>query len=173
MANSPLYRYSWLLGDGGFRNTRDVLNYKYADTGSYAVKLIVLDTSTNCLDTVTRIARIEGYPGYLYVPNAFYPNSVQVQFRSFKPLGKGLDTYELQIFDSWGKLLFRTTKLDAAGAPVDAWDGTFNGKPMPQDGYAWRIKAKFRNGTNWSGMVYDQNESGAPGHTFGTVTLFR
>ncbi len=173
MANSPLYRYSWLLGDGGFRNTRDVLNYKYADTGSYAVNLIVLDTSTNCLDTITRIARIEGYPGYLYVPNAFYPNSVQVQFRSFRPLGKGLDTYELQIFDSWGKLLFRTTKLDAAGAPVDAWDGTFNGKPMPQDGYAWKIKAKFRNGTNWSGMVYDQNESGAPGHTFGTVTLFR
>ncbi|MFN8244894.1 MAG: PKD domain-containing protein [Ferruginibacter sp.] len=172
-ANSALYKYAWFLGDGSFRNTRDVLNYQYADTGSYPVKLIVLDTSTNCLDTVIKIARIEGYPGFLYVPNAFYPNSIQNQFRSFKPLGKGLAEYELQIFDSWGKLLFRTTRLDAGGSPVDGWDGMFNGKPMPQDAYAWKIKAKFRNGQMWSGMVYDQNEKGAPGHTFGTVTLFR
>ena len=85
----------------------------------------------------------------------------------------GLEEYQLEIFDSWGTLLFRTTLLDASGIPVEGWDGTFKGKAMPQDGYAWRIKAKFRNGSQWNGMIYNQNETGTAGHTFGTVTLFR
>ena len=171
--NSILYQYSWSFGDSTYASTRDIDSHFYHDTGSYPIRLIVLDTSTNCLDTTIKIARIEGYPGYLYVPNAFYPNSIQPKFKSFKPLGKGLAQYELQVFDSWGTLLFRSTLLDAAGAPVEGWDGTLKGKPMPQDGYAWRIKAKFRNGNEWNGMIYNQIDSGAPGHTFGTVTLFR
>ncbi|HNP54302.1 MAG TPA: PKD domain-containing protein, partial [Ferruginibacter sp.] len=172
-ANNPLYKYQWDLDDGTVAFTRDVLQHQYADTGSYAVQLIVIDTATRCLDTIVKIARIEGYPGYLYVPNAFYPNSLQTQFRSFKPLGKGLAEYVMEIYDSWGKLLFRTDKLDVAGAPVEGWDGTFKGQTMPQDAYAWRIKATFRNGIKWSGMKYNQNENGTPGHAFGTVTLFR
>ena len=171
--NSILYQYTWSLGDGTFANTRDVPDHLYADTGSYPIQLIVLDTSTNCTDTVIKIARIQGYPGYLYVPNAFYPNSIRTEFKSFKPLGKGLADYELQIFDSWGKLLFRTTKLDANGTPVEGWDGIFKGKTMPQDAYAWYIKARFRNGKAWGGMQYNQRESGSQGHTFGTITLFR
>lgn len=171
--NNPYYRYIWTLGDGAYALTRDVVTHQYPDTGSYTVSMSVLDTSTNCLDTMVKVVRIEGAPGYLYVPNAFYPNSIQTQFRYFRPLGKGLESYELQIYDNWGKLLFRSNKLDASGIPVEGWDGTYQGKPMPQDAYAWRIKARFRNGKEWSGMSYDQNEQGAPGHTFGTVTLFR
>ena len=171
--NSILYQYEWSLGDGTFANTRDVPDHLYPDTGSYPIRLIVLDTSTNCTDTVMKIARIEGYPGYLYVPNAFYPNSIRTEFKSFKPVGKGLQEYELQIFDSWGKLLFKSTRLDVSGIPVEGWDGTFNGMPMPQDAYAWYIKARFRNGKAWGGMQYNQRESGSQGHTFGTITLFR
>jgi gliding motility-associated-like protein len=166
------YTYQWNLGDGATASTRDV-THQYADTGSYPVRLIVFDNNTGCPDTVIKIARIEGQPGYLYVPNAFYPNSLQNQFRWFRPLGKGLKDYKFQVFDSWGKLLFETTELDAAGSPTIGWDGTFKGKAMPQDAYAWRITATFRNGKQWAGMAYSQNETGAPGHTFGTVTLFR
>jgi large repetitive protein len=138
------------------------------------VRLIVFDNHSGCPDTSIKIARIEGQPGYLYVPNAFYPNSLQTQFRSFKPTGKGLATYQFQIFDSWGKLLFETTQLDAAGSPVTGWDGNNKeGRPMPQDAYAWRIKATFRNGRQWDGMNYGSRNSSTPAHTFGTVTLFR
>jgi gliding motility-associated-like protein len=170
--NNSQYRYQWDLDDGTVASTRDV-THKYDDTGSYRVRMIVIDQATGCPDTVIRIARIEGQPGFLYVPNAFYPNSIQNQFRWFRPLGKGLKDYKLQIFDSWGKLLFETTELDAAGSPTIGWDGTFKGTLMPQDAYAWRITATFRNGRNWEGMHYDSNERGAPGHTFGTITLFR
>jgi hypothetical protein len=71
------------------------------------------------------------------------------------------------------QLLFKSNKLDANGIPVEGWDGTFKGQPMPQDGYAWYIKAVFRNGQKWSGMKYNQKENGSRGHTFGKITLFR
>jgi PKD repeat protein len=169
----PIYKYNWSLGDGSFAITRDVVSHLYNDTGNYEVRLTVLDTTTSCVDTVIKYARIVGNPGYLYVPNAFYANSTQLNFKYFKPLGKGLAEYELLIFDSWGKLLFRTTKLDYAGSPVDGWDGTYKGAPMPQDAYAWKIKARFRNGKIWEGMNYDQSQQGQPAHSFGTITLFR
>jgi len=169
------YTYRWDLGDGTFANTRDVVQHKYNDTGSYNVMLIVFDNNNGCPDTTIKIARIQGQPGYLFVPNAFYPNSLQVQFRNFKPVGKGLAEYKFQVFDAWGKLLFETMELDAAGSPVIGWDGTDmkTKKPMPQDAYAWRIVAKFRNGRQWDGMSYSNNREGSPGNTFGTVTLFR
>ena len=169
------YTYRWDLGDGTFANTRDVVEHKYNDTGSYNVMMIVFDNNNGCPDTTIKIARIQGQPGYLFVPNAFYPNSLQVQFRNFKPVGKGLAEYKFQVFDAWGKLLFETMELDAAGSPVIGWDGTDmkTKKPMPQDAYAWRIVAKFRNGRQWDGMSYSNNREGSPGNTFGTVTLFR
>ncbi len=169
------YTYQWNLGDGTFANTRDVIDHKYNDTGSYEVMMIVFDNKNGCPDTTIKIASIQGQPGYLYVPNAFYPNSLQMQFRTFKPIGKGLAEYKFQVFDAWGKLLFETMELDAAGSPVVGWDGTDmkTKKPMPQDAYAWRIVAKFRNGRQWDGMSYSNNREGSPGNTFGTVTLFR
>jgi gliding motility-associated-like protein len=88
-------------------------------------------------------------------------------------LGKGLASYTFQVFDAWGKLLFQSSELDAAGSPVAGWDGTFKGTPMPQDAYAWRISARFRNGRQWDGMSYSNNLDPKPGNTFGTVTLFR
>ena len=173
--NNNDYTYRWDLGDGTFANTRDVVEHKYNDTGSYNVMMIVFDNNNGCPDTTIKIARIQGQPGYLFVPNAFYPNSLQVQFRNFKPVGKGLAEYKFQVFDAWGKLLFETMELDAAGSPVVGWDGTDmkTKKPMPQDAYAWRIVAKFRNGRQWDGMSYSNNREGSPGNTFGTVTLFR
>lgn len=169
------YTYRWDLGDGTFANTRDVAEHQYNDTGRYQVMMIVFDNRNGCPDTTIKTATIQGQPGYLFVPNAFYPNSAQIQFRNFKPIGKGLAEYKFQVFDAWGKLLFETMELDAAGSPVIGWDGTDmkTKKPMPQDAYAWRITAKFRNGKQWDGMSYTNNREGSPGNTFGTVTLFR
>jgi PKD repeat protein len=148
------YTYQWNLGDGTFASTRDVINHKYGDTGNYAVQLVVLDAASQCLDTTTRIARIDGFPGYLYVPNAICPNCMQSNVREFMPKGKGLAQYRLQILTTWGELIFETTSLDADGAPNKAWDGRVKGQLVQQDVYVWRIDAKFKNGTEWLGMIY-------------------
>jgi hypothetical protein len=171
--NSPLYKYFWSLGDNTFASTRDIASHTYPDTGTYPVKLIVLDTNTLCTDTTLKYAKIIGQPGFLFVPNAFYPNSLKPQFKSFKPLGKGLSEYQLEIFDSWGTLLFKSTLLDATGAPIEGWDGSYKGMGMPQDGYVWRIKAKFRNGNSWKGMNYGSDQDQSKAKTIGNFTLFR
>lgn len=152
--NSNRFFYQWNLGDGTFDSTYNILNHKYTDTGNYAVQLIVFDTSTNCADTVIRIARIDGFPGYLYVPNAICPGCLQTGLRDFLPKGKGLAQYRLQIFTTWNELVFQTTSLDADGAPNQPWDGRYKGQIVQQDVYVWRIDAKFQNGTEWIGMIY-------------------
>lgn len=152
--NSNRFFYQWNLGDGSFDSTYNVLNHKYADTGNYAVQLIVFDTSSNCADTMIRIARIDGFPGYLYVPNAICPGCLQTGLREFLPKGKGLAQYRLQIFTTWNELIFQTTSLDAEGAPSQSWDGRYKGQLVQQDVYVWRIDAKFQNGTEWLGMIY-------------------
>jgi PKD repeat protein len=152
--NSNRFLYQWNLGDGTFDSTYNVINHKYVDTGSYAVQLIVFDTSTNCADTMLRIARIDGFPGYLYVPNAICPGCLQTGLREFLPKGKGLAQYRLQIFTTWNELVFQTTSLDSDGAPSQPWDGRYKGQIVQQDVYVWRIDAKFQNGTEWIGMIY-------------------
>jgi large repetitive protein len=168
--NSNRYFYQWNLGDGNNRNTRDVPNYKYADTGSYPVRLIVLDTSTNCADTVIKIARIDGFPGWLMVPNAICPGCLQTNLQQFIPKGQGLASYRLQIFTTWGELIFQTTEIDANGAPLKGWDGRFKGQPVQQDVYVWRIDARFKNGTQWQGMIYPGE---AEYKKTGTITVVR
>lgn len=152
--NSNRFFYQWNLGDSTFDSTYNVINHKYTDTGNYAVQLIVFDTSTNCADTMIRIARIDGFPGYLHVPNAICPGCLQTGLREFLPKGKGLAQYRLQIFTTWNELVFQTTSLDAEGKPNQAWDGRYKGQMVQQDVYVWRIEAKFQNGTEWIGMIY-------------------
>ncbi|MBL0356278.1 MAG: PKD domain-containing protein [Chitinophagaceae bacterium] len=152
--NSNRFFYQWNLGDGTFDSTYNVINHKYTDTGNYAVQLIVFDTTTNCADTIIRIARIDGFPGYLYVPNAICPGCIQSNLREFLPKGKGLLQYRLQIFTTWNELIFETTSLDTDGAPNKSWDGRYKGQLVQQDVYVWRIDARFLNGTEWIGMIY-------------------
>ncbi len=152
--NSNNYTYQWSLGDGSFANTRDVISHKYADTGNYPIQLIVLDAVSQCLDTTVKIARIDGFPGFLYVPNAICPGCIQSNLREFMPKGKGLAQYRLQIFTTWGELIFETSSIDADGVPNKSWDGRYKGVLMQQDVYVWRIDAKFKNGTEWLGMLY-------------------
>ena len=152
--NSNNYTYQWNLGDGSFANTRDVISHKYTDTGNYPIQLIVLDAISQCLDTTIKIARIDGFPGYLYVPNAICPGCIQSNLREFLPKGKGLAQYRLQIFTTWGELIFETSSIDADGVPNKSWDGRYKGNLVQQDVYVWRIDAKFKNGTEWLGMLY-------------------
>ena len=169
-SNSNKYQYQWNLGDGTFASSRDVAFHKYSDTGNYPIRLIVLDTSTNCSDTTIRIARIDGFPGWLFVPNAICPNCIQSNLREFIPKGKGLKEYKLQIFTTWGELIFETVTLDATGAPTQSWDGRYKGIAVQQDVYVWKIFGRYMNGSEWQGMLY-------PGEgqykKTGTITVVR
>jgi hypothetical protein len=53
--------------------------------------------------------------------------------------------------------------------PVEAWDGTFNGVPLQQDAYVWKVDATFVDEQVWQGMLYPNGFYRASG----TVTIVR
>lgn len=107
--------------------------------------------------------------GYVFVPNAFYPESENVQLRTFKPIGLGFKNYHLIIWDSRGKKVFESTELDSDGRPLRGWNGrTSSGIRSPAGIYFWRIEAMFVNGKPWNGIQYPRNTT--PSIT-GNVTL--
>ena len=169
--NQLNYQYQWSLGDGSTAITRDVLNHKYADTGTYPIRLIVFDNLTNCSDTTIKLARIGGNPGWMYIPNAICPNCLQENLRTFLPKAVGLKDYHLQIFTTWGEMVFESTSLDSKGSPNQPWNATYlRGSSVIQDAYVWKIQAKYINGSEWLGMIY-------PGETTykkaGTITVVK
>ena len=147
--------YLWSMGDrSGQTRSGQRITYEYGDTGTYKVRLRVTDNLTTCSNTDSVNVTIRHIPGYLYVPNAICVGCADNGLRQFLPLGKGLSYYRLRIFTSWGQLIFETTLLNPDGSPKEAWNGTFNNKPIVQDAYRWDIEARYKNNTEWKGMLY-------------------
>jgi gliding motility-associated-like protein len=90
--------------------------------------------------------------GSIYVPNAFTPNG-DGNNDYFKAITTELRSFELQIYNRWGELVYQSTSLNAQ------WDGTENGKQSPVATYVWQIK-------------YVEN-SGKEGEQVGLVNLIR
>lgn len=159
--------YIWNFGDGAGTNTETHPEHQYPGVDTYQVTLIS-ENQYHCTDTIVKPVEVDYFQG-LFVPNAFVPNSAYEDLRYFIPKGRTLKTYKLQIFNTWGTLLFESEKLDATGAPVEGWDGTFQGEPCAQDVYVWKVEATFRNDGIWLGKEYPGNEL----KTTGTITLMR
>ncbi|MDP4292689.1 MAG: gliding motility-associated C-terminal domain-containing protein, partial [Bacteroidota bacterium] len=156
----------WLFPDGSSSQDCDSVLVKFYNNGFYKIQL----RSSNqygCWDTTSLVHEtiIKG----LFVPNAFQPSNSDPQVKTFKPVGIGLKSYWMGIYDTWGNPIWETTKLTDT-QPAEGWNGsTVIGKKLPMDVYIWRIKAVFIDGTEWKGM------KGRDGilRTEGTVTLIK
>jgi PKD repeat protein len=159
--------YNWDFGDG---NTSPLVNpsHQYQNYGEYIVTLIVTNAN-GCADTATQIIYVDYFKG-LFVPNALTPEDGPEDVRHFLPKGRGLKRYRLEIFDSWGNLLWYSDKLED-GIPVEGWKGTRmdNGVLLPQDVYVWKIRAEFLDGSLWEG----QDRGDGRKRNTGTITLIR
>jgi PKD repeat protein len=157
--------YSWDFGNGQTSNDENPI-VTYASDGTYIIKLIS-SNEFQCSDTT--YYKYEVLFKGLYVPNAFSPSNTNIAVRLFKPAGINLKQYLVQVFDSWGHLMWESTKLDLQGRPEEGWDGTFNGELMPQGTYMWRINAVFIDDTIWQGSDIGKGAAS----TMGTVSLIR
>ncbi|MCB0488737.1 MAG: gliding motility-associated C-terminal domain-containing protein [Cyclobacteriaceae bacterium] len=88
----------------------------------------------------------------LFSPTAFTPNSDKLN-DTFVVSGQFIVKLEVTIFNRWGELMFATDKKN------EPWDGTFNGKPAPEDAYIWSAQV-----TDLAGRSYKAS---------GTVALLR
>ena len=66
----------------------------------------------------------------LFHPTAFTPNGDNLN-DIFTVFGQYVVGFEMKIFNRWGELLFTTTDIRTG------WNGTFNGKDMPEGTYAF------------------------------------
>ncbi len=157
--------YNWDFGNG-MTSTEDNPIVSYTEDGTYIIKLIALN-QFDCSDTTFFEYKLL-FKG-LYVPNAFSPTSTILAVRLFQPVGMNLKQYHITVFDSWGHLMWESTKLDDKGRPAEGWDGTYNGNIMPQGNYMWKIKALFVDDSPWNGSDIGVGEYS----TMGSVTLIR
>ena len=155
----------WNFDDGDTSHIKDPL-HTYVFAGSYNV-MLVANNIYGCVDTVYQPLYLEFFKG-LYIPNAMTPLYGPADDRIFTPKGFGLKTYLIQVFDTWGNLLWASDSLFQS-APVESWDGYYKGELMPQDAYVWRCEATFMDDTIWLGMRYKNGRY----QTSGTVTLLR
>jgi gliding motility-associated-like protein len=138
--------YFWEFGDGATSEDENPV-YSYSASGTFHV-LLVATNEYSCSDTATKVYDLTSG---LYVPNSFAPTSDNPKLNIFEPVGVHLKEYDIQVYSTWGNLLWESTKLDANGAPAEGWDGTYKGQPMPEGDYIWRITAKFLDGREWKG----------------------
>ena len=162
--------YLWDFGDGyELWDNYPPVSHIYEEDGEYLVSLVVWN-EFGCPDTA--FIDYEFMFKTLFIPSALSPTGRDLEVKVFKPKGKNLQEYYIAVFDTWGNMLWESSKLDSQGRPVESWDGTFNGTLLPTDVYIWMARGMFKDGTFWEGSDVGSNK-GSSGTTSGTVTLVR
>jgi len=77
---------------------------------------------------------------HLVIPTAFSPNN-DGRNDFFHALSKGVVSFDLQLYNRWGTLLFSSVNPDST------WDGKLNGIAQPVGVYIWVLKAQLDDGT--------------------------
>lgn len=160
--------FDWSFGDGYYSSDTGMVAHRYDANNIFEVELVA-NNEFNCPDTAIQFITPHEFHG-LFVPKAFCPTCPDDAIREFCPKGVGIDTYQIQIYDTWGNVLWESKALDQDGRPAECWDGKQDGVLLPTDAYAWRVKAIFRNGEKWQGMPYGNK---GRKKDIGTVTLIR
>lgn len=102
--------------------------------------------STGCV-VVDRV-RVRVFEGEgLYVPNAFTPNG-DGRNDLLRVIGPGLKLKFFRVFNRFGQMMFETTEAGRG------WDGSFKGKPQPEDTYVWVLMAEKSDGSPLEGKGF-------------------
>ncbi len=144
-AFEPLYdssdkHYYWELGDGR-TSTLPQPKVFYENNGSYTVSLFVTNIygCQNLTDTILDVS----CTGNIVLPNALAPSNPDKSLAWFIPKGKNIETLNIEIYSTWGERIWYTNNLDKEGSPTEYWDGTYNGKDLPQGAYLVKMRATF------------------------------
>ncbi len=141
----------WNFGDGQ-SSTEENPTYTYTHEGEYDISLITW-SEKGCSDTfiIPKAVRAKSECQLLF-PNAFTPspsgsiggyyNQPDHTFDVFHPLFRGVNDYQLEIFNRWGELIFVSKDVNIG------WDGYYRGVLCKQDVYVWKAKWKCTDGSS-------------------------
>jgi gliding motility-associated-like protein len=107
------------------------LNYPDGVVGEYMIYLTVTD-DLGCTDT-SSVKVIVLSDVLTYIPNAFTPDGDEHN-QIWKYSFAGIETsgFSMYIYNRWGEVIWESHDVDGY------WDGTYNGKIVPDGIYMWR-----------------------------------
>ena len=136
LSDDRAVKWDWDFGDGQ-TSTEKNPKHVFGKKGVFLIKLTVTD-KYGCESSLQKELSItKSYR--LMIPSGFTPD--QDSNKTFVPKHKGLVSFQLFIFNSWGDLIFSSTELNTAG-----WDGRLNGKMQDVGVYFYRIKGEATDG---------------------------
>lgn len=123
----------WNFGDGSFSSEENPI-HTYAQVGNY----VVTQTVTYPFGCVyTKVVTLIIEPGYkLEIPDAFTPNTDGIN-DFFAPIHRGLQNLELNIYDTWGSLIY-----SESGDSIQGWDGNLRNGEAENGNYQYTFSAK-------------------------------
>lgn len=135
--------YDWTIMDMYYLNSSEpVFTFPNEVPGDYSVCLLVTN-SDGCTDLSCGTVVVSDEFS-IFVPNCFTPNT-DGRNELFMPSIRGeslIQTYEFQVFNRWGDVLFKTNDIN------EGWYGEVDGgEYFASDAvYSWRIKILPNNG---------------------------
>jgi hypothetical protein len=162
--------YYWNFGiphsknDTIYNDSIFTVSYKY---GYYDISLEAID-DFGCRSRITDEIFVKITYG-LYIPNAISPTNPARGVRMLKPIGYNLESFKMWVFDKWGNIIWYTEGVDENGSPIGEWDGTIDGKPLPEGSYIYKVEAINADGSQWG---TSKNIIGRK-NTFGTINIIR
>jgi gliding motility-associated-like protein len=108
--------------------------HTYTHYGNYQV-IQTVNNSYGCPNSTTLLIKI--LPEFrFWIPNCYTPGNHDGLNDVFKPIVIGVEEYTFYIYNRWGELIYKTDDTE------QGWDGSFKGKPSPNDVYVWKIDFK-------------------------------
>ena len=130
--------FNWDFGDGN-TSTEENPTHAYVNEGTYQITLTVGYPYGCSYSVAYTIIVGRGYE--IEMPNAFTPNNDGVN-DTFRPVYLGMKEVSLEIYDTWGGLLYAESSTTNV---FIGWDGTVNGKPIENGNYIYQLTATARN----------------------------
>ena len=88
-------------------------NYWYQTEGNYTYTLYVYNAA-GCVDSTSQDLYVE-FIKALYIPNAMYPGHGSFEVANFIPKGTGMSEFHIEIFDTFGNIIWESKSLDDEG----------------------------------------------------------
>ncbi len=119
---------------------------QYVSPLSDSELIVMMEDTSGCFATDTTFILVStNFP--FYIPNAFAPNSSNVQNAVFRPFvtNKVQQINFMRIFNRWGDLVYERKDLPF-GDESTGWDGRFKGKLLNSGVYVFLLEMEFING---------------------------